>query len=126
MGRRLKELTSDKTKCMVEVNGETLIERVLNQLDALNLGKIILVVGYQSEKLIDFISSLNVKTHIEYVFNEIYSSTNNIYSLYLAKEYLANDDCLIIESDLIFDEGILEDLIEDNRPNLAVVAKFEC
>lgn len=125
MGKRLKELTSDKTKCMVKINDETLIERVLNQLDSLNLGKIVLVVGYQSEKLIDFISSLNIKTNIEYVFNEVYSSTNNIYSLFLAKDYLADNDCLILESDLIFDESILEDLIDDNRPNLAVVAKFE-
>lgn len=125
MGKRLKGLTKDKTKCMVEVNGITLIERTLSQLDGLGLGKIILVVGYQSEKLIDFISSLNIRTPIEYVYNEVYSTTNNIYSLFLAKEFLEDNDCLILESDLIFDEGVLEDLVEDERPNLAVVAKFE-
>ena len=46
MGRRLKELTSDNTKCMVKVNGVTLIDRALHQLDALGLSKIVIVVGY--------------------------------------------------------------------------------
>lgn len=125
MGKRLKDLTQDKTKCMIAVNGITLIERMLNKLDKLNLNKIIIVVGYQSEKLIDFISSLNVNTPIEYIHNNIYDKTNNIYSLFLAKNYLESSDCLIFESDLIFEDGIIEDLIEDKRPNLALVDKFE-
>lgn len=125
MGKRLKGLTKDKTKCMVEVNEVTLIERMLTKLDNLNLDKIILVVGYKADLLIEFISTLDIKTKIEYVFNEIYDKTNNIYSLFLAKNYLEDSDCLILESDLIFDDGILERLINDERPNLAVVAKFE-
>ena len=52
MGKRLKELTKDSTKCMVKVNGVTMIERMLSQLDRLNLSRIIIVVGYQSKKLI--------------------------------------------------------------------------
>ena len=46
MGKRLKELTRDNTKCMVKVNGVTLIERMLKQLDKLNLSKVVIVVGY--------------------------------------------------------------------------------
>ena len=126
MGKRLKKLTKDKTKCMITVNGKTLIERTLNQLDDLNLNKIILVVGYQSEKLIEFISSLSIKTPIEFIHNNIYDKTNNIYSLFLAKNYLESSDCLILESDLIFEENILKELVEDSRPNLALVDKFEC
>ena len=126
MGKRLKNLTQDKTKCMITVNDTTLIERMLRQLDKLNLEKIVLVVGYQSAKLMDFISSLNVSTPIEYIHNEVYDKTNNIYSLFLAKKHLESSDCLILESDLIFEEGILEDLINDKRPNLALVDKFEC
>lgn len=125
MGKRLKNLTQDKTKCMITVNDITLIERMVEQLDELNLNKIILVVGYQSEKLIKFISTLNVNTPIEYVHNNVYDRTNNIYSLFLAKNYLEDSDCLILESDLIFEDGVLEDLINDKRPNLALVDKFE-
>jgi len=87
MGKRLKNLTKDKTKCMITVNEITLIERMLNQLDKLNLDKIVLVIGYQSEKLTEFISTLNINTPIEYIYNNIYDKTNNIYSLFLAKNY---------------------------------------
>ena len=125
MGKRLKGLTKDKTKCMITVNEVTLIERMLNQLDNLMLDKIIIVVGYQAEKLKKFISTLNINTKIEFVLNEIYDKTNNIYSLFLAKDYLLDSDCLILESDLIFDNGILEDIIDDENPNLAVVAPYE-
>ena len=62
MGKRLKSLTEDKTKCMVSVNGITLIERMLGQLDDVNLDKIVMVVGYKSEKLIRFVSQLDIKT----------------------------------------------------------------
>ena len=85
MGKRLKELTDDNTKCMVKVNGVTMIERMLNQLDKLNLSRIILVVGYKAQKLIDFVSTLEIATPIVYVNNNIYAKTNNIYSLYLAR-----------------------------------------
>lgn len=125
MGKRLKELTSNATKCMVEVNGVTMIERVLHQLDALKLSKIILVVGYEADKLIEYINTLDIKTNICFVTNDIYYKTNNIYSLYLAKEYLTKEDTLLLESDLIFEDGILEELIENPYPSLALVAKFE-
>ena len=82
MGKRLKNLTQDKTKCMITVNDTTLIERMLCQLDKLNLEKIIMVVGYESEKLIKFIETFNTKTPIEYLYNNIYDKTNNIYSLF--------------------------------------------
>ena len=125
MGKRLKGLTNDKTKCMITVNEVTLIERMLNQLDNLMLDKIIIVVGYKAEKLKKFIFTLNINTKIEFVLNDVYDKTNNIYSLFLAKDYLQDSDCLILESDLIFDNGILEDIIDDENPNLAVVAHYE-
>lgn len=125
MGKRLKELTANNTKCMVKVNGITLIERSLRQLDELGLKQIVIVVGYEGKKLIDFISTLGIHTPILYVDNPIYDKTNNIYSLALAKEYLLEDDTLLLESDLIFEEGILKKLMEDPRETLALVDKYE-
>ena len=125
MGKRLKDLTANNTKCMVKVNGVTMIERMLRQLDELNLNRIIIVVGYEGQKLIDYISTLGVKTPIEYVRNDIYDKTNNIYSLYLAREYLLQDDTLLLESDLIFEDAVLKKIIEDPYPSLALVAKYE-
>ena len=62
MGKRLKQLTQNNTKCMVKVNGVPLINRALGQLDQLGLSRIILVVGYEREKLIQHIDSLDVST----------------------------------------------------------------
>ncbi|CZT56449.1 aminotransferase class I/II-fold pyridoxal phosphate-dependent enzyme [Solibaculum mannosilyticum] len=125
MGKRLKELTSNHTKCMVQVNGVTMIERMLKILDKKNFQRIVIVVGYQGQSLVDFIQTLNIHTPIVFVHNEIYYKTNNIYSLYLAKDYLLEDDTILLESDLIFEEAVLDRLLNDPYPSLALVAKFE-
>ena len=125
MGRRLKELTKDNTKCMVKVNGVTLIERMLRQMDKLYLSRIVIVVGYEGQKLIDYIATLHIKTPVCFVNNPVYDKTNNIYSLALAKEYLIREDTLLLESDLIFEEGVLSMLLEDKRETLALVDKYE-
>ncbi len=125
MGRRLKDLTNNNTKCMVRVNGVTMIERMLHQLDALNLSRIVIVVGYEGQKLIDYISTLHVKTPICYEENPIYDKTNNIYSLALAKEHLLEEDTLLLESDLIFEDSVLTAILEDPRETLALVDKYE-
>ncbi|MBR1929677.1 MAG: aminotransferase class I/II-fold pyridoxal phosphate-dependent enzyme [Paludibacteraceae bacterium] len=125
MGKRLGELTKDSTKCMVKVAGVTLIERLLNQLEKFNLSRIVVVDGYQGKKLEDFINSLNIQTPIEYVENKVYDKTNNIYSLYLASNYLEKEDTLLFESDIIMEDSIIEQLINNPYDNLAVVAKYE-
>ncbi|MFQ9933797.1 MAG: aminotransferase class I/II-fold pyridoxal phosphate-dependent enzyme, partial [Lachnospiraceae bacterium] len=115
----------NNTKCMVKVNGVALIDRMLHQLDRLKLQRIVIVVGYERKKLMEYISGLNINTPVEYVENEIYDKTNNIYSLALAKEYLLEDDTLLLESDLIFEDDVLKVLIEDKRETLALVDKYE-
>ena len=125
MGKRLKELTKNNTKCMVKVDGVTLIERVLHQLDRFHLSRVVIVVGYEGQKLIDFISTLDIETPIVYVNNPIYDKTNNIYSLALAKSYLLEEDTLLLESDLIFEDSVLETLLNDPRETLALVDKYE-
>lgn len=125
MGKRLKNLTQNNTKCMVEVNGVTLIDRMLHQIEKCNVSRIVIVVGYEGEKLINYINTLNISTPILYVKNEIYNKTNNIYSLALAKEYLCEEDTLLFESDLIFEDSVLEKLLKDSRESLALVDKYE-
>lgn len=125
MGKRLKELTSNATKCMVEVNGEMMIHKTLMHLEKLNLNKIVLVVGYEGQQLMDYVNSLGLKTPVEYVVNDVYDKTNNIYSLYLAKEYLLQDDTLLLESDLVYEEAVIIKLVDTPYPSLVLVDKFE-
>lgn len=125
MGKRLKELTQNNTKCMVKVNGVTLIERMLHQIERQHLSRIIIVVGYEGQKLIDYIETLDIQTPIVYINNSIYDKTNNIYSLALAKDWLVKEDTLLFESDLIFEDAVLDALVSDTRETLALVDKYE-
>lgn len=125
MGKRLGELTKNNTKCMVKINGISLINRLLEQLSKLSLNKIIIVIGYEGEKLKNYLGYSYKTIEIEYIENPIYNKTNNIYSLYLAKEKLLEDDTILIESDLIFEDSIFTLLEQSSYPNVAVVAKYE-
>ena len=125
MGKRLKKLTQNNTKCMVKVNGVSLIERMLRQIEAQHLSRVVIVVGYEGQKLIDYIATLGIQTPIVYIENPIYDKTNNIYSLALAKDWLCREDTLLFESDLIFEDSVLEALVKDPRETLALVDKYE-
>ena len=74
MGKRLKALTNNNTKCMVKVNGVTIIERALRILDKKNLSRIVIVVGYKGDNLISFVESLNIKTPIVFINNSDFSN----------------------------------------------------
>lgn len=126
MGRRLGDLTKDNTKCMVKVNGVALIDRLLGQLSALELNRVVIVVGYEGDKLIAHIGDRYAgRLNIEYIVNPIYDRTNNIYSLALTKDKLQEDDTLLIESDLIFDDKMFSLILGNPYPNLALVAKYQ-
>lgn len=125
MGRRLGELTNDNTKCMLEVNGTRLINRTLDAIAAVGIKRAILVVGYKAENVKRWVGQSYNGIEIVYVENPIYDQTNNIYSLFLAKEHLLADDTILLESDLIFEPCVLSRIIDEPYPNLALVDKYE-
>ena len=126
MGKRLGELTKDNTKCMVRVNGTPLIDRMLQQLATLSLERVVIVIGYKGQELRQHIGHrYDTQFDIVYVENPVYDRTNNIYSLYLAREALVSDDTLLLESDLILEDGMLQMALESPEPNVALVAKYE-
>lgn len=129
MGKRLGDLTRNNTKCMIQVNDVPLIDRLLGQLQRLvgpyALKRIIIVTGYQGKKLKEHIASLHISVPVKYIDNPIYDTTNNIYSLYLAKDCLLEDDTLLFESDLIFEDAVIDRIVQHPYPSLALVSKFE-
>ena len=130
MGRRLGEYTKDNTKCMVPVNGVRLIDRVLGQLSKLQLQRVIIVIGYKGKELREYVTlqygqQLTANCQLLFAENLIYDKTNNIYSLSLVKQQMMEDDTLLIESDLIFNDRLLDMIIDNPCPNLALVAKYE-
>lgn len=124
-GKRLKEYTRNNTKCMVEVCGETLIERTLRQLEQRAFSRVIIVIGYKGKELMEFVENLQISLPVQFVENPDFDKTNNIYSLYLAKEYLCEEDTILLESDIIFEPAVLDALLEDPRDTLALVDRYE-
>lgn len=125
MGRRLGEFTADNTKCMLEVNGVRLIDRMLSQLIKHNLSRIVIVIGYEGQKLKNYLIDNYSTLPLVFVENNVYDKTNNIYSLWLARGYMAEEETLLLESDLIFEDSILEDAVNSPYKDCALISKYE-
>ena len=125
MGRRLGEFTADNTKCMLEVNGVRLIDRMLRQLGELNLSRIVIVIGYEGQKLKNYLSKNYPTWPLVFVENPVYDKTNNIYSLWLARGYMAEEETLLLESDLIFEDSVLEAVVNSSYKDCALISKYE-
>ncbi len=127
MGKRLGKYTQGNTKCMLEVAGEKLVDRAIESVKRAKIKRFVFVVGYKGERLQNYIETTYAKSDMEFVFvyNNDYSNTNNIYSLYLAKDEMIKDDTILLESDLIYDENSIATIVADKREDLIAVAKYK-
>jgi choline kinase len=121
VGSRLRPLTDLVPKCLVTVNGEAILERLLKQIDATtNLTKnIFIVTGYKAEVLMDFVDNLGIR--VNYVPNFDFASTNNMYSLNLAlKQTDPEANFVIINADCFYDQQIVSDVLHAGGNFIAV------
>lgn len=125
MGKRLGRYTEAQTKCMVEVGGRPLLDRAVEAVKQAGIQKFVIVVGWEGDRLVRYIQSHFSDITFEFIYNHDYAETNNIYSLYMARDYLARDDTLLLESDLIYDLGLLRKIVQHPEANLVTVAKYE-
>ena len=125
MGKRLGAYTNNQTKCMVKVGGKTLLEHAADALRQAGIRKFVIVVGYEGEKLMEFAREKLSDMELEFVVNKDYDTTNNIYSLYMAREQLMADDTIMLESDLIYEPRLIKEMVECDAPNVVAVAKYE-
>ena len=126
LGKRLAKYTKNNTKCMVDVAGEKLIDHAIRAIKNANIKKFVIVLGYKGENLKNYILEKH-QGELEFVFieNSVYATTNNIYSFYLAKDELEKDDTILLESDLIYDENLIKDIVNTPELNVVAVAKYE-
>ena len=126
LGKRLAKYTKNNTKCMVEVAGKKLIDHAISSIKKASIKRLIIVTGYQADNLRDYVLQ-NYQNQLELVFihNKDYAKTNNIYSFYLAKEELAKDDTILLESDVIFDVDLIKEIKDLKETNIVAVAKYE-
>ena len=129
-GSRLRPLTNDVPKCMVKVSGVPMIERAIDAVVAAGIKKLVIGLGYKSEVLKDFVAKTFTpdRLHglqIEFGENPDYDKTNNIYSLYLLKDFFKADDTLLLESDLVYKPSVLKELCGSSSKNLALVSHWQ-
>lgn len=114
---RLRPLTDNTPKCLLKVGNKNLLQRALDGLIANGLTDFVFVTGYLNHMIEDFVSTNYPNLKVEYIHNEKYASTNNIYSLWLTKESVKNEDILLLDSDILFDQKIVTELLNSSHPN---------
>lgn len=123
MGSRLGKLTENNPKCLISLgNGESILERQLRILAACGIDEFVITVGPFQEKICERVSYFtNNGCTIHLIENSLYSHTNYIYSMHLARELLVDDDFLILHGDLVFDIGLAKSIIESECASLGTV-----
>jgi len=114
---RMRPLTNEIPKCLLDLGKQKILERTLNNLISSNINEFIIVTGFLQHKIKEFIEGHFPNAHFTFIHNELYETTNNIYSLWLAKKAVLNDDILLLDSDIIFDKKILELLLSSSHDN---------
>ena len=122
MGKRLGKHIN---KCMLGVGDTTIFDNSVIALKKAGITRLIVVTGYHAEQLEMFITERTVGMDTIFVRNKDYASTNNIWSLYLAKDYLAADDTVLLESDLFYRPTLIKELVDSQKQDIAVVSKWE-
>ena len=123
-GTRLRPLTDYLPKCLVQVHGKPLLQYQLESLELAGIRDCIIVVGYLGDQVRHQFGPRFGNVRITYVTNEVFQHTNNIYSLWLARREM-DDDILLLEGDLLFDEDLLRDLNLSQCRDVAVVDGFD-
>ncbi len=117
-GSRLAPLTDRAPKCLVDVNEISILERLIHSLQEHNFKRLVIVVGHQAQCIRSFLGTRAGGMDIEYVTSPLYKTTNNIYSLWLARKVI-NEPFLLIESDIVFDSEMLTDMLQPDRMAVA-------
>ena len=121
MGSRMGVLTSEHPKCMTEISGrETILSRQLSQIADQGIEEVVMTTGRHDQVLTEYCKSLDLPLTYTFVKNPVYDKTNYIYSIYCAREVLADDDILLMHGDLVFENMVLDQVIESKESCMTV------
>ncbi|PHS51182.1 MAG: nucleotidyl transferase [Lutibacter sp.] len=122
-GRRLMPLTSNSPKCLTLVNDKSFLERLVVNLKKQGFQRLVVVTGYQENKIKEVLKAISGDLTIEYVYSHLYETTNNIYSLWMARDII-NEPFMLVEADLIFDVSLLDNMIYPDRIAIANIVPW--
>ena len=121
LGHRMGVITKEHPKCMTEVSAQnTILSRQLRQLVSFGISEVVMTTGYYDKVLVDYCNSLHLPLEFTFVNNPVYDTTNYIYSIYCAKEYLKDDDIILMHGDLVFENLVMEAVVNSDRSCMAV------
>lgn len=111
---RLRPLTNDRPKCLLKIGDRSLLERTIDALLENNIREIIIVTGYLHEMLESFVQTRYPHLAVKFIHNELYATTNNIYSLWIAIPDVLNEkEMILLDSDILFDPSMIK-ILQDN------------
>jgi choline kinase len=125
IGSRLKPLTDYNPKCLLKIGEKSILEMTIENILATNNSEIIIVTGYLEDKIREFLRERFPKLKITIIYNKFYASTNNIYSLWLAKDAVLGDDMMMMDSDIVFDKGIITKLLNSGYKNCLALKRHD-
>ena len=121
LGHRMGVLTSEHPKCMTEISHRnTILSRQLRQLVSFGIEEVVMTTGYYDKVLVDYCNVLHLPLKFTFVNNPLYDKTNYIYSIYCAKDYLKDDDIILMHGDLVFENLVMEAVVESEKSCMAV------
>ena len=124
VGDRLRPFTDHLPKCLVPINGVPILVNTLGHLATAGLDEVVIVVGHHKEAIVERIGASFGAMKVTYVESTEYETTNNIYSLWLAREHLV-EDLLLLEADVFFEQGLLEHMLSHPVQSLAAVSQHQ-
>lgn len=123
VGSRIRPLTDNCPKCLLKVDGKTILEMMISHLQGCGINEIVFVLGYLQDQIKDFVNINFPDLITHFVTNERYSETNTGFSLMLAKDFISESSFIKFDADVVFDKEILKKLIECEHANCLCVDK---
>lgn len=126
MAKRLRPLTDNTPKCLLQVGEKCLLQRSVDALRENGINDFVIVTGYLHEMIEEFMQKqYGNSIHVTYLHNKDFETTNNIFSLWLTREETDGRDFLLLDSDLLYDSRIVKSVLAEDSPNVLTVIKHE-
>ena len=122
-GTRIRSVHGERPKCLIEVDNNTILDHQLQALSKAGINDVAIVVGYEREQIIRHVMSRTPSgvQQIHFIENPAYAITNNIYSLWLALEWLRGDSFVVLNADVILNADIMEIAVRASAPISMIV-----
>ena len=126
MASRLRPLTLHTPKSLLTIDGKSLLQRSMDALIQNGIKDFVIVTGYLHEKIEAFVKEQYADTiSVKFIYNNVYDSTNNIYSLWLARPEAEGEDFLLLDSDLLYDPQIITEVMANKAANVLTLIKHD-